>query len=96
MEWVSNTTIKLPISGSEPDSVLRRNVVCFPSGPTCLRFVQLPSEVNNESRAREWHIALKLEPRSVFQFYGDHMDFDPAGDVFIFLDNGRAMQVDRR
>ena len=96
LEWVSSTTIDLPVRGSEPDSVLRRNVICFPSGPTCLCFVQLPSEVNNESRTREWHVTLKLGPRSVFRFYGDHMDFDPAGDVFIFLDNGQAMQVDRR
>jgi len=96
LEWVRSTTINLPVRGLEPDSVLRRNVVCFPTGPGCLRFVQLPSEVNNEPRTREWDVSLKLEPRSVFQFYGDHMDFDPAGDVFIFLDNGQAMQVDRR
>ena len=96
LEWVSSTTIHLPVRGSETDSVLRRNVVCFPSGPACLRFVQLPSEVNNEPRTREWNVALKLEPRSVFQFCGDHMDFDPVGDVFIFFDNGQAMHVDRR
>ena len=96
LEWVCSTTIDLPIRGSEPDSVLRRNVVCFPSGPTRLRLVQLPSEVNDEHRIQEWHVTLKLESRSVFKFDGDHLDFDPAGDVFIFLDNGRTFQMDRR
>jgi len=96
LEWVNSTTIELPVGGLEPDSILRRNVVCFPSGPMCLRFVQLPSEVNGEHRTREWDVALKFGPPSVFKFDGDYMDFDPAGDVFIFLDNGPVMQVDHR
>ena len=97
MEWVNRTTIDLPVRGSKPDSVLRRNVVCFPTGPTSLRFVQLPSEVNGEHRTRKWGVTLKLEFQSAFKFDGDHMDFDPAVDVFILLDIGQATYgVNRR
>lgn len=88
---MNSTTIDLPVRGSEPDSVLRRNVVCFPTGPTSLHFVQLPSEVNGEHRTRAWDMELRVEPRSVFKFDGNHIDFDPAADVFIFLDNRRPV-----
>ena len=97
LEWRNSTTIDLPVRDSRPDSVLRRNVVCFPIGPASLRFVQLPSEVNGEHQTREWDVALKLKSQSAFKFDGDLMDFDPAADVFIFLDNEQAIYgVNRR
>lgn len=97
VEWTNSTTIDLPVKYSNHDSVLRRNVVCFPTGPASLRFVRLPSEVNNERWAQKWDVVLKLESRSAFKFDGGYMDFDPAADVFIFLDNGPVMnEVSRR
>lgn len=83
--------IDLPLRGSGVDSVLRRNVVCFPIDSTSLRFVQLPSKVEDEHQTRKWDVALKLESRSIFKFHGGHMDFDPATNVFILLDNERVM-----
>ena len=90
LEWMNSATIDLPVRGLEVDSILRRNVVCFPTGPRSLRFVQLPSKVNDEHRIREWDVVLKRDFQSAFKFDGGHIDFDPAADVFIFLDNMQA------
>ena len=48
LEWLSSRTIDFPVGNSEVDSVLKRNTVRPPTGPASLRFVQLPSGVNDE------------------------------------------------